>query len=100
MAVRSFRVFNSATVFSVALDFLCFGTQHSSSRTAFLFVADLMLLAILATFISCFSSFDSLVFSSSLVVVPCFFSCAVSTFLFVGSLCMIVYLFVGVLSLK
>src|SRR4051812_20233160 len=79
-------------IFSIALGFLCFGTQHSSSRTAFSFVADLMLLAILAVFLPCFSSYDSTIFFSSLVFVPCFSSCAFLSFSFIGSLCKIVYL--------
>src|SRR3954470_14628810 len=58
MADWSFNVFNSTTVFSVASGFICLGTQHSSNRTAFSLEAVFMLLAILAAFLSFFSSSD------------------------------------------
>src|SRR3954470_7279428 len=76
MADWSFSVFNSTTVFSVALGFLCLGTQHSSNNTAFSFEAVLMLLAILATFLSFFSSSEISIFGSTLMIVAtCFFFC-------------------------
>src|SRR3954470_7843178 len=63
MADWSFCVFSSTTVFSVASGFLCLGTQHSSNNTAFSFEAVLMLLAILAAFLSFFSSSEISIFS-------------------------------------
>src|SRR4051812_12453314 len=63
MADWSFNVFSSTTVFSVALGFLCFGTQHSSNRTAFPLEVVLMLPAILATLLSFLSSSDISIFS-------------------------------------
>src|SRR4051812_41572550 len=59
----SFNVFNSITVFSVASGFLCLGSQHLSTRTAFSFEAVLMLPAILAAFLSFFSSSFNSIFS-------------------------------------
>src|SRR3954464_12033755 len=102
MADWSFNVFNSTTVFSVASGFLCLGTQYSSSRTAFSFEAVLMLLAILAAFLSFLSSSEISILGSTLVIVAtCFFcSCAFSTFSHFGSLCKIVYLLVTTLSLN
>src|SRR3954447_15346380 len=104
MADWSFNVFNSTTVFSVASGFLCLGTQHSSNRTAFSFEAVLMLLAILAAFLSFLSSSETSILGSTLmIVVTCLsfsFSCAFSTFSLFGSLCKIVYLLVTTLSLN
>src|SRR3954468_16704747 len=72
MADWSFNVFNSTTVFSVASGFLCLGTQHSSNRTAFSFEAVLMLLAILATFLSFFSSSDISILGLALIAAVTF----------------------------
>src|SRR3954469_19782620 len=104
MADWSFSVFNSTTVFSVASGFLCLGTQHSSNRTAFSIEAVLMLPAILATFLSFFSSSEililGLVLTAAITSFFFSFSCALSTFSFFGSFCKIVYLLAVILSLN
>src|SRR3954467_14434658 len=104
MADWSFNVFSSTTVFLVALGFLCLGTQHLSNRTAFSLEAVLMLPAILAAFLSFFSSSEISILGSTLVIVAtCLFfsfSCALSTFSLFGSFCRIVYLLVTTLSLN
>src|SRR3954468_909631 len=101
MADWSFNVFNSITVFSVALGFLCLGTQHSSNKTAFSLEVVLMLLAILAAFLSFFSASDTSILGLVLVAAATFsfsFSCAFLTFTHFGSLCRIVYLLMVTLS--
>src|SRR3954470_15649609 len=104
MADWSFKVFNSTSIFSVALGFLCFRTQHSSHRTAFSLEVVLMLLAILATFLSFLSSSDISILGLALAAaMTCFsfsFSCAFLTFSLFGSFCNIVYLLTVTLSLK
>src|SRR3954469_14711042 len=104
MADWSSNVFSSTTVFSVALGFLCLGTQHLSNKTAFSFEAVLMLLAILAAFLSFFSSSEisilGLVLSAAVTSFLFFFSCAFSTFSLFWSFCRIVYLLTAILSLK
>src|SRR4051812_36404172 len=80
MADWSFNVFNSTTVFSVASGFLCLGTQHSSNRTAFSFEAVLMLLAILAAFLSFLSSSEISIFGSTLTLVATCVFFSFSTF--------------------
>src|SRR5213080_4298210 len=104
MADWSFNVFNSTTVFSVALGFLCLGTQHSSNRTPFSLGAVLMLPAILAAFLSFLSSSDISILGSTLMIVATCFSlsvfCAFSTFSLIGSFCRIVYLLTVILSLN
>src|SRR4051812_40481262 len=87
----SFSVFSSTTVFSVALGFLCLGTQASSNRTAFSLEVVLMLLAILAAFLSFFSSSEISILGLALTaaITSFFFSvfCAFSTFSFFWSFC-------------
>src|SRR3954463_15393914 len=98
----SFNVFNSITVFSVALGFWCFGSQHSSNKTAFSFEAVLMLLSILAAFLSFLSSSHNSVFFSSLALAaatPCSFSVLFPLSHSLG-LCRMAYLVVAILSLK
>src|SRR3954462_9268183 len=104
MADWSFSVFNSTTVFSVASGFLCLGTQYLSNKTAFSFEAVLMLLAILAAFLSFLSSSDISILGSTLMIVATFFPfsvfCAFLTFSLIGSFCRIVYLLTVILSLN
>src|SRR3954466_798979 len=92
------------TVFLVASGLLCFGTQHSSNKTAFSLEAVLMLLAILAAFLSFFSSSEisilGLALSAAVTSFFFSFSCAFSTFSFFWSFCRIVYLLTAILSLK
>src|SRR4051812_43828106 len=80
MADWSFRVFSSITVFSVASGFLCLGTQHSSNKTTFSFEAVLMLLAILAAFLSFFPSSDISILGLVLTAAVTSFFFSFSTF--------------------